>query len=522
MQRQVLDYLYAQGELVMAVFPGNPVPQEALEKFALAMNAGACFVIFDFTRTMKEKAPLTLADLFARTLTNAELQEIEACKQGGLVFGGFATADSSEESFRRFYHNLESIKKIVPHTICVMPADDPTALDKNILEITKLVMVSSDKEDEAAAFIEDCTELQKKNILWLQTKFPDKKRFPHAAKAIKSGASKDVAARDKLADAPEVLADSVKLILKEGILRKNPMEGLSRLFRNLFPLFLLIALLVPFIYPTSIESSHSNMRDRIPERNKLSVAPSFDYTFDGKENLRRIARYAIGRFNAVISDDKMVRQYIEETVSENGYKGQGWETNALAVRRRMEVLDVDTFGQRRLHHRVLQRKRHRRAQAQRHRPCIETGRANPSPVLGEGLHQQERARRRDDRARARKGRADIHALRPTPVPRWPRSHAGRPDRDCRHDRTHDRPACAHRYWRHRQTRNEPHRQRFVQSNRPYRLVLQVQTEHAISDFRTPTRCFEACSNHLVTDVTKGSKILGDTGHKFGIFLLIFA
>ena len=331
MQRQVLDYLYAQGELVMAVFPGNPVPQEALEKFALAMNAGACFVIFDFTRTMKEKAPLTLADLFARTLTNAELQEIEACKQGGLVFGGFATVDSSEESFRRFYHNLESIKKIVPHTICVMPADDPTALDKNVLEITKLVMVSSDKEDEAAAFIEDCTELQKKNILWLQTKFPDKKRFPHAAKAIKSGSSKDVAARDKLADAPEVLADSVKLILKEGILRKNPMEGLSRLFRNLFPLFLLIALLVPFIYPTSIESSHSNMRDRIPERNKLSVAPSFDYTFDGKENLRRIARYAIGRFNAVISDDKMVRQYIEETVSENGYKGQGWETNALAV-----------------------------------------------------------------------------------------------------------------------------------------------------------------------------------------------
>ena len=73
------------------------------------------------------------------------------------------------------------------------------------------------------------------------------------------------------------------------------------------------------------------MRDRVPERNKLSVAPSFDYTFDGKENLRRIARYAIGRFNAVISDDKMIRQYLEETISENGYKGQGWESNALAV-----------------------------------------------------------------------------------------------------------------------------------------------------------------------------------------------
>ena len=435
MQRQVLDYLYAQGELVMAVFPGSRIPQEALEKFALAMNAGACFVVFDFTRTMKEKAPLTLADLFTRTLTKAELQEIEAGKQDGLVFGGFATADSSEESFRKFYRNLESIKKIVPHTICVMPADDPTALDKNIVEISKLVMVSADNVNDAAAFIEDSPTLQKKNILWLPAKFPDKKRFPRAAKAVKRSCSKYVADRSKFEEKPEALAESVKLILKEGILRKNPMEGLSKLFRNLFPVFLLIALLTPFIYPTSIQSSHSNMRDRIPERNKLSVAPSFDYTFDGKENLRRIARYAIGRFNAVISDDKMVRQYIEETVSENGYKGQGWETNALAVRhghqvlateqppprsrrfsgRRMEVLDIHTFGQRRLHHRVLQRKRHRRAQAQRHRPCIEARRAHSRSILGKSLYQQERARRRDDRARTRKGRADLYALRPALV-----------------------------------------------------------------------------------------------------------
>lgn len=331
MQRQVLDYLYAQGELVIAVFPGSRIPQEALEKFALAMNAGACFVVFDFTHTMKEKAPLTLADLFTRTLTKAELQEIEAGKQDGLVFGGFAAADSSEESFRKFYRNLESIKKIVPHTICVMPADDPTALDKNIVEISKLVMVSADNVNDAAAFIEDSPTLQKKNILWLPAKFPDKKRFPRAAKAVKRSCSKYVADRSKFEEKPEALAESVKLILKEGILRKNPMEGLSKLFRNLFPVFLLIALLTPFIYPTSIQSSHSNMRDRIPERNKLSVAPSFDYTFDGKENLRRIARYAIGRFNAVISDDKMVRQYIEETINENGYKGQGWETNALAT-----------------------------------------------------------------------------------------------------------------------------------------------------------------------------------------------
>lgn len=331
MQRQVLDYLYAQGELVMAVFPGNPVPYEALKKFALALNAGASFVLFDFANGTPENAPVPLADLFTRVLTNAELQAIEDMKAQGIVFGGYGSIDHSEESFRRFYHNLQSIKNIVPHAICTVPADDPTTLDKNILEISKLVMISAKSESDAAAFIEDSPALQKKNILWLPSKFPDKKRFPHAAKAIKRSSSKDTPARTSFEEHPETLAESVKFILKEGILRKNPMEGLSKLFRNLFPLLLLIAILVPFIYPTNIEGSHSNMRDRVPERNKLSVAPSFDYTFDGKENLRRIARYAIGRFNAVISDDKMVRQYIDETISENGYKGQGWETNALAV-----------------------------------------------------------------------------------------------------------------------------------------------------------------------------------------------
>jgi murein DD-endopeptidase MepM/ murein hydrolase activator NlpD len=162
---------------------------------------------------------------------------------------------------------------------------------------------------------------------------PEKKRFPKCVKAIRKGSSKDIRKKVKggIEGAGETLADCVQWILKEEILKKNPMEGLSRLFRNLFPLFLLVALLVPFIYPTTIETTHSNMRDRIPERNKLSVAPSFDYTFDGKENLRRIARYAIGRFNAVISDDNMIRQYLEETISENGYKGQGWESNMLAV-----------------------------------------------------------------------------------------------------------------------------------------------------------------------------------------------
>jgi murein DD-endopeptidase MepM/ murein hydrolase activator NlpD len=333
MQRQVLDYLYAQGELVFAVFPGSPAPCEALEKFALALNAGASFVVFDFSQKREGNTGIPLKDLFTRILNNDELQSLEGAKQAGLVFAGFDTLDITEEHFRTFYHNLQLIKKMVPHTVGILPGNDPTALDEKILDIAKIVLVGGNSTDEAAAFIEDCAPLRKKNILWLLEKMPEKKRFPKCVKAIRKGSTRDIRKKVKggIEGAGEALAECVQWILKEEILKKNPMEGLSRLFRNLFPLFLLVALLVPFIYPTSIETTHSNMRDRIPERNKLSVAPSFDYTFDGKENLRRIARYAIGRFNAVISDDKMIRQYLEETISENGYKGQGWESNALAV-----------------------------------------------------------------------------------------------------------------------------------------------------------------------------------------------
>jgi murein DD-endopeptidase MepM/ murein hydrolase activator NlpD len=333
MQRQVLDYLYAQGELVFAVFPGSPAPCEALEKFALALNAGASFVVFDFSQKRESNTGIPLKDLFTRILSNDELQSLEGAKQAGLVFAGFGTLDITEEHFRTFYHNLQLIKKMVPHTVGILPGDDPTVIDEKILEIAKIVLVGGPNADEAAAFIEDCAALRKKNILWLLEKMPEKKRFPKCVKAIRKGSSKDIRKKVKggIEGAGETLANCVQWILKEEILKKNPMEGLSRLFRNLFPLFLLVALLVPFIYPTTIETTHSNMRDRIPERNKLSVAPSFDYTFDGKENLRRIARYAIGRFNAVISDDNMIRQYLEETISENGYKGQGWESNMLAV-----------------------------------------------------------------------------------------------------------------------------------------------------------------------------------------------
>ena len=331
MQREVLDYLYAQGELVLAIFPGIPAPREALEKYALALNAGASFVLFDYSRRGDGNTGIALADLYTRFLTNEELQDLKEKAAGGLVFGGFSAPPDSEENFRLFYRNLQQIKAITPHVVGVFAGDELETIDSKLIGIAKLILVDAEKSDEACALIEDSPALQKGCILWLDGKFPDKKRFPKAYRAVRRGYTKNMPAKISLRDDPQSFAENTGWILKGEILRKNPMDGLPRLFRNLFPLFLVAAILLPFVYPTSIEASHSNMRDRIPERNKIAMAPSFEYTFDGKENLWRLARYAIGRFNAVISDEKMVRDYLNETIAENGYKGQGWEKNIMGV-----------------------------------------------------------------------------------------------------------------------------------------------------------------------------------------------
>jgi murein DD-endopeptidase MepM/ murein hydrolase activator NlpD len=43
--------------------------------------------------------------------------------------------------------------------------------------------------------------------------------------------------------------------------------------------------------------------------------------------MQRIGRYAIGRFSALITTEKMVQQYIKVTLEENGYPTNSWENN---------------------------------------------------------------------------------------------------------------------------------------------------------------------------------------------------
>ena len=328
MQRRVLNYLYNQGELTFFAFPGEEPDYEALEKFALALNAGARFVLLDFTGK-DGNTSVQVDELFHRPLTEEFFTSIEKSEQGGIVFGGLAKVPGGEEEFRCFYHNLQKIKSLVPHVIALLPSDEPQIGNAHVFSIAKALVIAGSNTEAASIYVEDSPALQKIPLLWLLPA-ADKKRFPKCAKAIKRGYSRYKEFRKvNWKKDPEKFATAFSLLCKADILRKNPLDGLSKLFVKFYPLILIAVIAIPFIIPNKVEMDVSNMRDRSTEVNNLSAAPSFEFTFDGNENLQRIARYAIGRFNAVITTDKMVKQYIAETMEENGYKYKQWEKNNL-------------------------------------------------------------------------------------------------------------------------------------------------------------------------------------------------
>ena len=329
MQRRVLNYLYNQGELTFFAFPGEAPDDEALEKFALAQNAGARFILLDFTGREGDTG-ISLAELFVSHLAEDRLALFDDPERKRFVFGGFEKPTDSEEAFRTFYYNLQLLKNKVAHIVALLPGDEPRTGNSHVLSIAKAVVIAGSNAKEASIYVEDSPALQTKPILWLIKEKPVKKIYPKCYRAFKRGYSgyREFRKFDWKRDT-EKFAKAYATLCKAEILRKNPLDGLPKQFVRFFPLFLIAVIAIPFAIPNKVEMDVSNMRDRTTEMNNLSAAPSFTYTFDGNETMQRIARYAIGRFNAVITTDRMVKQYIDETMEENGYKYKQWEKNNL-------------------------------------------------------------------------------------------------------------------------------------------------------------------------------------------------
>ena len=338
MQRKVLESLYRQGGLTLfAIADVDEMPTEALQKFALALNAGARFIVLDFSGrlALDGNAPFQTLDLSKKILSDSDIEEITgvAAVDGHATFAGAKAIPSSDSEYRTLYHNIKKLETVAPQILGIISADETENAGSLVSMSRTLIMhVTGMSISSAASFIEDVKEAQKAEILWLSRELPKRRSYPRARKAIgrNSCAIKEAFALDFQKN-PEELAKVVKKLHKVSILVKNPLDGIPRIVRNIFPLLFLIAIAAPFFFVTDIDRSDSNLRDRIQERNMLSVAPSFEYTFDGNENMQRIARYAIGRFDAIITNEKMIKNYVAKTLEDNGFSVVAWEKNNLNI-----------------------------------------------------------------------------------------------------------------------------------------------------------------------------------------------
>ncbi|WP_297702020.1 M23 family metallopeptidase [uncultured Fibrobacter sp.] len=328
MQKKVLEDLYRQGGLTSFVFPGDAdIPLEPLQNIALAMNAGARFMLVDFSgkNAFKGNAPIAAQNLFESLLDHDILEKLQNEPNGWIVTGS-RCFPQNDDQFRTLYHNLQQIKASVPQVVAILPLDinDQEAYYAKL--ISRLIVIDGESVEEASAFLEDLPHFNKADLLWLLPQKPNRKKYYHAYRAIRRSHSffkeiRNCDWRKNPADFAKILEQQHKI----SILEKNPLDGSSKVFRTFFPLLLIIAIIIPFLFVTEIEPVLSNTRNRSHERDRLSVAPSFEYTFDGKESMQRIARYAIGRFNAVITNESMIRKYVGITLEENGFPKNSWD-----------------------------------------------------------------------------------------------------------------------------------------------------------------------------------------------------
>lgn len=316
MQRKVLDNLYRQGGLTLFAFPHEDarkvhVPAESLKNLALALNAGASFALIDFT---------------------GKLDGIDSAIKRALP--------ETDDNLKALYHELENLRKTTPQIIGILPSEISEKSAHYLTIVSRALVIApaqneddtQENQDAASALLEDAPSLQKLPLLWLFSAKPARRRFPGAAKAVaRSPSFYSEVRKNDWQNNPENTAKVIAGLHKLEILRKNPLDGATKVFKRFFPLLLLLCMAIPFFFVKTLEPGISNVRNRTQERDRLSVAPYFEYAFDGKETMQRIARYAIGRFNATITNEKMVRQYINVTLDENGYEPNSWFKNNLNI-----------------------------------------------------------------------------------------------------------------------------------------------------------------------------------------------
>ncbi|HHX15221.1 MAG TPA: M23 family metallopeptidase [Fibrobacter sp.] len=332
MRRRVLESLASQGALVAFVSaPKDQINSSDASLLARSFHSSALSLIIDFQGVFEDQLSTSLDSLFTERLSFS--MNISEQDGYGLLTSIGNNLPEDPKTIRFFLQNLVVLQKKYPFILLFLPLKKHVFFEK-LLEAVNLLVVAPAEGDSLSLLEETLKEvrfLKPEKCLWLSSTLPDKKNSPYLREESKAYFHFKDSAAKAWGSNPKILASEVKNVLKIQILKRNPLEGLSWLFIRLFPFLFVLLLLVPFILPKKLEPGVSNLRDARSERDVLSGAPYFLFDFDGKETIQRIGRYAVGRFNAQVTTNKILNHYVEEVLEKNGWPKNSWKKDNVNI-----------------------------------------------------------------------------------------------------------------------------------------------------------------------------------------------
>ncbi|MDR1760687.1 MAG: M23 family metallopeptidase [Fibrobacter sp.] len=334
MKQTLLDSVVAQGMLVGLASSGRfCFSANALASFALDFSGGDPLLVVDLG---SGKLPVS-----SRFSTENLASEINPVALPSLEFGdweGFRVITPlgkrllwDMESSRRFLFNIRGLQAAFKKIIFLFPEEMGEDFLPLIGACDLNLFFVPDENTGALANLLESSEISLENrIVWFG-KLPDFKRFPYLKKNLRLFQTLKLPSPARFEEDPKAFSALAQELVRIRILKRNAPEGLKCWFLKFWWVLLIFILIGIFMPAGSILSEPSSLRDMSYDREYFSGAPYFTYTFDGSEPLQRVARYAVGRFFALVTTEKMLKGYVEETLKKNDFPKNSWEKGSLNI-----------------------------------------------------------------------------------------------------------------------------------------------------------------------------------------------
>lgn len=325
MKRKTLEYLLSKGSiLTFPCFSGSDLSISQIQKILKNLDS---VLLLDFKGYFSSFQLESAETLFLNDYK--ELKTPTLCQDFWAYSSPPYCYFNKEASFSLFMSNLINLQQKYSYILCLLPVER-TPFFFYFLEASHLIVLSPENEEEASE-ISIAIEGFKKysNLIWWSPYFDSIKSQAKLYRQAKFSQKLLKSKPNLLEVEASIVANELKNFLRIQILEKNPISGLPRIFLSLIPLLFFLFAFSPFVFSQKLGLEVSNLRDARMERDMLSGSPYFEYEFDGKENLQRIARYAVGRFNAKVTSPSILKDYVREVLEKNGFTENSWFKNQL-------------------------------------------------------------------------------------------------------------------------------------------------------------------------------------------------